>query len=161
MNHLELLRHLARESVVEIALASGRLPCVKEGPSFQPIADATISSDEIMEILFAAGGSRYVDDLGAAPVTWNYRFEGVGLVKVGAIQRPDGSIQARFTVAKRDAGAAVVITAPERHRREPAAPREPGDARAPVRWTSDRRRRSSESLSPRAVRPRRCVRARR
>jgi Tfp pilus assembly pilus retraction ATPase PilT len=102
--HLELLRHLLRPEVFEIAVASGRLPCVRIDGGFEAIAEEPLESDAIIALLFAAGGSRYVDDLGETPTSWKFRAEGVGQLNVGAIARPDGTVQARFVLVKRDDG---------------------------------------------------------
>jgi twitching motility protein PilT len=97
----EMLRALAREDVTELAVVTERLPCVKVDGVFHPIDDEALDSDLILQMLVSAGGSRYVDALGAKPVSWSMRLDGVGLLSVTALMRDD-VVQARFIVTKRD-----------------------------------------------------------
>lgn len=97
----QMLRELARTDVVEFAIASGRLPCVKVGGAYKPVDDAAPSTDAILQMLVAVGGSRYVDALGAKPTQWTTRVDGVGSVAIAAIMRDD-KVQARFVVARRE-----------------------------------------------------------
>ncbi len=96
----QMLRELTRADVAEFALASDRLPCVKVGGSYEPIDDTTRSTRAIVEMLVAAGGRSYVDDLEASPAQWTTRVEGVGTVGVTAMMRA-GRVQARFAVVRR------------------------------------------------------------
>lgn len=100
--HERLLGFLARTDVAEVAMVSGRLPCAKVGAAFKPIDAATMDADAILQVLFHAGGSRYVDALGEKPTQWTFRLDLVGVVAVAAVQRA-GQLQARFAVTKRDA----------------------------------------------------------
>jgi twitching motility protein PilT len=93
----QMLRELARADVAEFAVVSDRLPCVKVGGSYEPIDDTARSTEAILEMLVAAGGSRHVDGLEAKPAQWTTRIEGVGAVGVAAVMRA-GRIQARFTL---------------------------------------------------------------
>lgn len=94
-----MLRELSRTDVAEFAVASDRLPCVKVGESYDPIDDATRSTDAILEMLVSVGGSRYVEVLEAQPAQWTTRVDGLGLVTVNAIMRGD-RVQARFTLVR-------------------------------------------------------------
>jgi twitching motility protein PilT len=112
----QMLAHLARADVSEFAIASGRLPCIKVSGSYQPVDDVAPSSDGIVQMLVAVGGSRYVDALGTRPTQWTTRIDGVGAVAVAAVLR-DEKVQARFIVAKRE---------------DASAPRPAGPRAAPV-----------------------------
>jgi twitching motility protein PilT len=101
----QMLRELARPDVSEFAVASERLPCVKVGDKYEPIDDVPRETDAILEMLVAAGGSRYVEDLEGKPAQWTTRIEGLGIVNVQAIMR-GGRTQARFTLGQRAAAAA-------------------------------------------------------
>jgi twitching motility protein PilT len=102
----QVLRELARPEVVEFAVATERLPCVKVGDQYQPVADVAPSTDAILEMLVAVGGSRYVEELEAKPAAWTTRVDGLGSVGVQAVMR-DGRVQARLTVVRRAAPAQV------------------------------------------------------
>jgi twitching motility protein PilT len=117
----KLLRHLERRDVTELALISGRLPCVKIGSSFDPVDDEAPTPDDILALLMTVGGSRYVDTLGPVPKQWTSRLGGVGIVAISAVVPRDGDVQARFSVAARD------------ERARPATlPRRPPSDRAPA-----------------------------
>jgi twitching motility protein PilT len=95
----EMLRCLSAPNVTEFALVSGRLPCAKISGAFKPVDDVAPSSDNVLQMLMAVGGSRYVDDLGAKPLSWTARVNGIGSVTVLAVMKDD-LIQARFSLAK-------------------------------------------------------------
>ena len=96
----EMLQELSRAEVVEFAVVSDRLPCVKVGQSYEPVDDATRSTEAILDMLNASGGGAYVGDLASRPAQWTTRVDGVGLVGVTAMMRA-GRVQARFTVVRR------------------------------------------------------------
>ncbi|MGH7285848.1 MAG: type IV pilus twitching motility protein PilT [Polyangiaceae bacterium] len=97
----QLVQNLARAEVTEIALSSGRLPCVKIEGAYKPVDDTAPSADAIMKILMKLGGSRYLEDLGEKAVQWTTRVEGVGTVVVSAVDR-NGNVQARMMLVKRE-----------------------------------------------------------
>src|SRR5215472_7095326 len=97
----QLVQNLARAEVTEIALSSGRLPCVKIDGEYKPVDDMARSADAILNILMKLGGSRYLEDLGEKAVQWTTRVEGVGTVAVSAVDRK-GNVQARMMLVKRD-----------------------------------------------------------
>jgi twitching motility protein PilT len=111
----QMLRELSRADVAEFAVVSDRLPCVKVGSSYEPIDDTTRSTDAILEMLIAAGGSRYVEGLEAGPAQWTTRVEGVGSIGVTAVMRA-GRVQARFTLVRRSSRP---VTAEARRSRPP------------------------------------------
>ncbi len=87
--------------MLEFALASERLPCVKVGASFQPVDGGAPNTDQVLEMLVGAGGSRYVDSLNESPTRWSFRLDGVGVISISAVLR-SGVVQARFTLTKRE-----------------------------------------------------------
>jgi twitching motility protein PilT len=111
-NLQQMLRELGRDDVAEFAIASDRLPCVKVGEKYEPVDDTVLSTEEILAMLVAVGGSRYVEELEARPARWAIRVEAIGTVDVHAIQR-GGRVQARFTVSGRSSGRQVAAPAIE------------------------------------------------
>ncbi len=102
-NLQQMLRELAREEVIEFAIASDRLPCVKVGEKYDPVDDVVLSTEEILSMLVTVGGSRYVEELEHRPARWTTRVEGIGTIDVHAIMR-GGRAQARFAVGARSSG---------------------------------------------------------
>lgn len=96
----QMLGELARPEVTEFAVMSERLPCIKVGGKFEPVDDKARSTEAILEMLVAAGGSRYIDDMVTRPAVWTTRIEGLGSVGVQAIMK-DGRVQARFSIVRR------------------------------------------------------------
>ncbi len=165
----ELLKNLARPEVLEFALASDRLPCVKIGGSFQPVDGAAPATDAILQMLVGVGGSRYVESLGPKPTQWTTRLDGVGIVTISAIMRNE-VVQARFTLTKREVPQAqerpdptavgkdtLVIAPPKKDisvtKRDPR--REQTDPPAPPKSdVDDEPTLMSQALSPGPARPR-------
>jgi twitching motility protein PilT len=98
----ELLKNLGRPEVLEFGLVTNRLPSVNIGGKFEPVDDEAPTTDVLLQMLVTMGGSRYIEQLSERPVQWTTRLDGVGVVAVAAIMRKD-VVQARFTVARRDA----------------------------------------------------------
>lgn len=92
---LDLLRHLSRPDVTQLTLATGRHPQVRVGDALEPVGEGALTSDVIFQILFAAGGSRYLDALGVKPTQWSLRLGAVGQVMVTAVQNGD-HVEAHF-----------------------------------------------------------------
>lgn len=107
----QIVQHLARAEVTEVALATGRLPCVKIDGAYKPIDETARSADAIVTMLTKLGGARYLDDLGPKAVQWTTRVEGVGTVAISAIDRA-GNVQARMMLVKRDASEPRVPVVP-------------------------------------------------
>jgi twitching motility protein PilT len=101
-----LLENLNRPEVTEVALASERNPCTRVGDAYEPIAAELLSTEEILQLLFAAGGSRQVDSLGPKPMQWTARIEGFSPITVTAAMRGQ-LVHARFTLRPRDAAASA------------------------------------------------------
>jgi twitching motility protein PilT len=96
----QMLGELARPEVTEFAIMSERLPCIKVGGKYEPIDDKAPGTEAILEMLVAAGGSRYLDDMVTRPAVWTTRIEGLGSIGVQAIMK-DGRVQARFSIVRR------------------------------------------------------------
>jgi len=92
----ELLDHLLRPEVTELALATARNPCVKVSGAYEIVDRTILSSDEILMMLMVAGGARHVDLLGPKATMWGVRVEGIGAISVAAVL-VKGSVQARFS----------------------------------------------------------------
>ncbi len=97
----DLLEHLVRPGVSELALATARNPCVKMNGTYEIVDRTILSTDEILMMLMVAGGARHVDNLGVKPTSWGVRVEGVGPIAVVAVLNK-GSAQARFTLMNRE-----------------------------------------------------------
>jgi twitching motility protein PilT len=102
----QMLRELARADVIEFAVASDRLPCVKVGNKYDPIDDVPRPTSAIVEMLVACGGGDLVRDLEKNPAHWTTRIDGVGSVGVQAVMI-SGRVQARFAVIVRDSSHAA------------------------------------------------------
>ncbi len=98
----QLLEELKRPEVAEVAVASDRLPCVKIGEKYEPVDESARSTQQILDLLVAAGGSRHVGVLETKPAQWTARIDGIGSIEVQAFMRA-GRVQARITMAKKKA----------------------------------------------------------
>ncbi len=107
----EMLQYLGTPNVSEFALVSDRLPCAKVNNAFKPVDDYAPKTDEILQMLVAAGGSWYVASLGPNPTQWTVTVEGIGTVGVQVVMR-DRVVQARFMVVQRDPFAAAAPPLP-------------------------------------------------
>jgi len=124
----ELLRHLSRPEVSELALASGRNPSVKSNGAYQPVDAAIPTAADVLRALNAVVGSERAATLADKPMQWNVRVEGVSL-SVAAMKRGD-MINVRLT---RGAEAAAPAAAPVAAKpAAPAAPVAAKPAAAPV-----------------------------
>lgn len=81
---LDLVQELRHEDVDELAVVSGRLPCVKSRGKFRPVDRVSPSSYQVLEWLCELGGLLYVDSLAAKPVQWQTEVEDFGAVVVHA-----------------------------------------------------------------------------
>lgn len=127
----DLLEALAPPDVTELALATGRMPCIKQAGTFVPIAQEAIAEDALLEALATTGGIAHLDGLSEKPASWATKVSGLGVVTVVAIKR-SGIVQARFVLTSRDDGppsfrAAIPIATPA------TSPRAFAPAAAPAR----------------------------
>lgn len=96
MNVLKsLLTQLGRAEVSEVVLRSGQPPALRVDGQLSEADPASVSTDDLVTLLFSAGGSRYVETLGPKPTQWRTRVEGVGAVVVTATQEGE-ALEARF-----------------------------------------------------------------
>jgi twitching motility protein PilT len=148
---IQMLHELARPEVAEFAVVSERLPCVKVDGKYEPVDKTARSTDEILEMLVASGGSRYVDEMATRPCAWTMRLEGVGSVGVQAVMR-DGRVQARFVLVRRASIAAHPApkqpSRPPTRKSIPAQPRQP--SRPPTRKSMPAVRAAKASMTPTA-----------
>jgi len=96
---LELLMELKGSEVDEVAINTGRLPCVKFRGRFRPVDREAPSSDQILEWLCELGGLMYVDSLSVRPVQWQRRIEGLGAVVINAAES-GGEVQVRVALMR-------------------------------------------------------------
>jgi twitching motility protein PilT len=107
----EMLRQLVRSDVIEFAVASERLPCVKVGNRYDPLDDVPRSTDEIREMLARVGGGPFLKDLERTPAHFTSRIDGIGSVGVQALY-VNGRLQARFAVVAPEAVQPAAAPAP-------------------------------------------------
>ncbi|HEX8435805.1 PilT/PilU family type 4a pilus ATPase [Archangium sp.] len=118
----ELLRHLARPGVLELALISGRPPMVKSGSGFEAVDDATLVTAELYAILQGLVGEARAASISDKPSQWPMRLEGLGPVIVGALCRGE-VLNIRVVRAEQPpAGASAPAPAPAARPPGPAAP---------------------------------------
>ncbi len=98
-----LLQRLGTRGITEITMVTGQSAYGNEGDTPTVLDTVVLTTDDILQILFAAGGSRHVDTLRAKASHWTARIEGVGLIDVTATMH-GAFVQAKFTLrAYRDA----------------------------------------------------------
>ncbi|WP_257453548.1 type IV pilus twitching motility protein PilT [Archangium lipolyticum] len=85
----ELLRHLARPGVLELALISGRTPMVKMGGGFEVVDDGILTTEGLNTALQVLVGESRAAHISEKPSQWALRIEGLGPVVVGALRRGD------------------------------------------------------------------------
>ncbi len=117
----EMLRQLSRPDVIEFAVATERLPCVKIGSKYDPLDDVPRSTDAILEMLTRVGGAPYVKDLERTPAHWTTRIDGIGSVGIQAVF-VNGRLQARFAVVTPEPVRAAPVAVPEPVRAAPVRP---------------------------------------
>ncbi|HEX3771119.1 MAG TPA: PilT/PilU family type 4a pilus ATPase [Polyangiaceae bacterium] len=128
----QMLRELARQEVIEFAVASDRLPCIKVGNKYEPVDETPRATGAIVEMLAAHGGAELVKTLEKSPAHWTTRIEGVGSVGVQAVMI-SGRVQARFAVIVRDGARAERASQVDRVEAAPA----PKAAAAPISRSAD------------------------
>ncbi|XXX73094.1 PilT/PilU family type 4a pilus ATPase [Sorangium sp. So ce134] len=90
------LSQLNRPEVTEFAVATGRMPSVKISGAFQAVDPGALTTEDILMLLSALGGGRYIEALGAKPSQWHIRIEGIGAISVVAARQGD-LVHARMT----------------------------------------------------------------
>jgi twitching motility protein PilT len=90
----EMLRHLTRPGVTEIAFVSGRCPMVKSSQGFEPVDETVLTASDMHAVLKALLGQARAADVSETPLQWKVRAEGLGMLNILAVRR--GSVlQAR------------------------------------------------------------------
>lgn len=123
----ELLSHLLRDGVTEVAMVAGRLPCANVNGKFEPLDKVSPSNEDLIALLEANGGESHIGSISERPAQWSFRVNGVGTVGVAVVER-GGKIQCRMSLMKREA---KKEEAPARAR-PPAIPALPKDESRPT-----------------------------
>ena len=98
-----LLQRLGTRGISAITLVTGQPAYCNEGDTPTVLDALVLTTEDILQILFEAGGSRHVDTLGPKASNWTARIDGVGLIAVTATMH-GASVQARFALrASREA----------------------------------------------------------
>ncbi|AUX24441.1 twitching motility protein [Sorangium cellulosum] len=105
------LSQLNRPEVTEFAVATGRMPSVKVSGAFQAVDPGALSTDDILLLLSALGGGRFIETLGAKPSQWHIRVEGIGAIAVVAARQGD-LVHARMTRMQQPSSTAIAAAAP-------------------------------------------------
>ncbi|WP_437752461.1 type IV pilus twitching motility protein PilT [Sorangium sp. So ce1389] len=90
------LSQLNRPEVTEFAVATGRMPSVKVSGTFQAVDPGALTTEDILMLLSALGGGRFIETLGAKPSQWHIRIEGIGAISVVAARQGE-LVHARMT----------------------------------------------------------------
>ncbi|WP_375768265.1 PilT/PilU family type 4a pilus ATPase [Archangium gephyra] len=86
----ELLRHLARPGVVELALITGRTPMAKTATgAFESLDGAPLTPEGLQGMLHTLVGEARAATVSDKPSQWAMRMEGLGGVVIGALRRGD------------------------------------------------------------------------
>ncbi|XXF77396.1 PilT/PilU family type 4a pilus ATPase [Myxococcaceae bacterium GXIMD 01537] len=85
----ELLRHLARPGVTELALATGRCAMAKNGAGYEPVDNDILTSDALVRVLVSIVGQQRAATLSDKPSQWPLRNEALGALTVAAVRRGD------------------------------------------------------------------------
>jgi twitching motility protein PilT len=105
----ELLRHLSRPGVTELALASGRPPMVRGANGYEPIDPGAISTDELAKALLAMVGQARASTVSETPVQWTVNATGLGALTIAAVRRGE-LMNVRLTRATEGAAPARTST---------------------------------------------------
>src|SRR5688500_19818823 len=97
------LRHLGRPGVTELALGTGRPPCVKHEGAYRPLAPEALTSEDILQLLAQTTGGT-PPAVSEQPTQWAAQVEGMP-VDIVALKR-GGALQAKITKGKAQAAAA-------------------------------------------------------
>jgi twitching motility protein PilT len=85
----DLLRYLTQPGVAEVALQSGRLPCIAVEGKFKPVTDQALSAEHIARIVAITGGPKDESALGEVPTRWTMQSKVAGTVEAHAIKKGD------------------------------------------------------------------------
>ncbi|MBU8899005.1 twitching motility protein, partial [Corallococcus sp. M34] len=85
----ELLRHLSRPGVTELALASGRPPMIRSGQGYEPVDPAALSTDDLVRALQSMVGLARASSVSETPAQWSVNATGLGTLSIAAVRRGD------------------------------------------------------------------------
>ncbi|RKH55820.1 type IV pilus twitching motility protein PilT, partial [Corallococcus llansteffanensis] len=117
----ELLRHLSRPGITELALASGRPPMVRNATGYEPVDPGALTTDDLVKALQAMVGLARASTVSETPVQWTVNATGLGSLSIAAVRRGD-LMNVRLTRGTEGAAQAA-----------PAAPATQAAAAAPTR----------------------------
>ncbi|RKG93943.1 PilT/PilU family type 4a pilus ATPase, partial [Corallococcus sp. CA053C] len=123
----ELLRHLSRPGITELALASGRPPMVRNATGYEPVDPGALTTDDLVKALQAMVGLARASTVSETPVQWTVNATGLGSLSIAAVRRGD-LMNVRLTRGTEGATQATPATA--------AAPATPVPQAAPGRAPS-------------------------
>ncbi|MCY1040128.1 PilT/PilU family type 4a pilus ATPase [Corallococcus sp. bb12-1] len=115
----ELLRHLSRPGITELALASGRPPMVRNATGYEPVDPGALTTDELVKALQAMVGMARASTVSETPVQWTVNATGLGALSIAAVRRGE-LMNVRLT--KSTEGAAQAAPAAQAPAAAPAAP---------------------------------------
>ncbi|MBN8230937.1 PilT/PilU family type 4a pilus ATPase [Corallococcus macrosporus] len=125
----ELLRHLSRPGITELALASGRPPMVRGATGYEPVDPGALSTDDLVKALQAMVGMARASTVSETPVQWTVNATGLGSISIAAVRRGE-LMNVRLT---RGAEGAAQAAAPAAAAAPPVAATAPAAAAAPTR----------------------------
>ncbi|GMU07078.1 type IV pilus twitching motility protein PilT [Corallococcus caeni] len=119
----ELLRHLSRPGITELALASGRPPMVRGATGYEPVDPGALSTDDLVKALQAMVGMARASTVSETPVQWTVNATGLGSISIAAVRRgelmnvrltrgAEGAAQAAAPAATAAPAAATQAAAP-------------------------------------------------
>ncbi|RKG86117.1 PilT/PilU family type 4a pilus ATPase [Corallococcus sp. CA049B] len=137
----ELLRHLSRPGITELALASGRPPMVRGANGYEPIDPGALSTDELVKALQAMVGMARASTVSETPVQWTVNATGLGSLNIAAVRRGElmnvrltrGAEGAATAAAPAATAAPATASAPAAPTRTPYAGVPAVSAQAPTR----------------------------
>lgn len=107
----ELLRHLSRPGITELALASGRPPMVRGATGYEPVDPGALTTDELVKALQAMVGMARASTVSETPVQWTVNATGLGSLCIAAVRRGE-LMNVRLTRSTEGAPAAPQAASP-------------------------------------------------
>jgi twitching motility protein PilT len=111
-----LVSQLQRSDARKVVLSAGEPPRLSIDTGECALGDACIEEAALLELLFAAGGSRHLDDV-SEPAAWSIRIPPVGLVRI-AVCQVGGKLRAELTRDDLERSSSQVATDEIRRARE-------------------------------------------
>ncbi|RKG87033.1 type IV pilus twitching motility protein PilT [Corallococcus terminator] len=120
----ELLRHLSRPGITELALASGRPPMVRNATGYEPVDPGALTTDELVKALQAMVGMARASTVSETPVQWTVNATGLGALSIAAVRRGE-LMNVRLTKSTEGAAQAAPAAQAPAPAAAPAAPARP------------------------------------